>query len=343
MRSALYAGNGTIVVEDRPPVPPAPGQVQIAVAYAGICGTDLHILHGAMDQRVRIPQPIGHEMSGRVAATGAGVDDLAVGQPVTVMPLDWCGACPACRAGHRHVCHRLNFIGIDSPGAMQQRWTVPASVVVPLPAQLPLTRGALVEPTAVAVHDVRRAGLRPGERAVVIGGGPVGVLIALVARSVGAEVVIVELDRHRRAVADRLGLRTLDPTRGDIPAEVDAWTEGAGAAAAFEVSGTASGLTTAVPLLAVRGRLVIVGIHNQPREVDLFRFFWRELTLVAARVYDRGDYDTAIELLGTGTVPADPLISRIEPLDNAAGAFAALRGGGNTMKVLIDCQAEGTG
>jgi (R,R)-butanediol dehydrogenase/meso-butanediol dehydrogenase/diacetyl reductase len=338
MRSALYAGNATIVVEDRPPVVPGPGQVQIEVAYTGICGTDLHILHGAMDHRVRIPQTIGHEMSGRIVAVGTGVDNLAVGQPVTVMPLDWCGACPACRAGHQHICHRLTFIGIDTTGAMQQRWTVPASVVVPLPAQLPLTHGALVEPTAVAVHDVRRAELRSGDKAVVIGGGPVGVLIALAARSVGADVVILELDPHRRKVAQGLGLRTLDPTHDDVAAEVDVWTEGAGAAAAFEVSGSASGVNTAIPLLAVRGRLVIVGLHNQPREVDLFRFFWRELTMVGARVYNRGDYDTAIDLLSDGTVPADVLISRIEPLDNAAAAFAALREGGNVMKILIDCQ-----
>lgn len=342
MLSALYTGNATIVVEDQPAVAPGPGQVQIDVAYTGICGTDLHILHGAMDHRVRVPQPIGHEMSGRIAALGAQVTDLAVGQPVTVMPLDWCGACPACRAGHQHICHRLNFIGIDSPGAMQRRWTVPAGVVVPLPPELPLAHAALVEPTAVAVHDVRRAGLLAGEQAVVIGGGPVGVLIALVARSIDAQVVVLELDPHRRAVAEALGLRTLDPAGDDVAADVEAWTDGAGAAVVFEVSGSAAGVNTAVQLLAVRGRLVLVGIHSAPREVDLFRFFWRELTLVGARVYERADYGTAIELLQRGHVPADALISRVEPLANAAAAFAALHRGGDVMKVLIDCQEEVT-
>ena len=339
MRSALYTGNSTIVVEERPAVPPAAGEVQIEVAYTGICGTDLHILHGDMDSRVRIPQTIGHEMSGRVAAVGPGVTGLTVGAPVTVMPLRWCGACPACLAGHHHICHRLDFVGIDSPGAMQQRWTVAADVVVPLPADLPLTHGALVEPTAVAVHDVRRAGLRAGEQAVVIGGGPIGVLIALVARSAGADVVLVEVDTQRRAIAGRLGIRTLDPARDDPGGEVAAWTGGAGAAVAFEVSGSAAGLTTAVDLLAVRGRLVVVGLHSQKREIDLFRFFWRELTLVGARVYQREDYDTAIELLRAGEVGAGTLITHVEPLTGAAAAFDALRGGGGVMKVLIDCRA----
>ena len=338
MRSARYTGNSTIVVEDCPPVPPAAGEVQIEVAYTGICGTDLHILHGTMDHRVRVPQTIGHEMSGRVAVLGPDVTGLAVGAPVTVIPLRSCGACAACRAGHSHICHRLNFIGIDSTGAMQQRWTIPADVVIPLPEGLPLTHGALVEPTAVAVHDVRRAELRAGDRAVVIGGGPVGLLIALVSRSLGADVVVLELDAHRRGVADQLGIRALDPAHDDVAAEVDSWTSGAGADVAFEVSGSAAGLNNAVELLAVRGRLVIVGIHSQPREVDVFRFFWRELTMVGARVYERADYDTAIGLLSAGKVAADTLITNVVPLTAAAAAFAALRNGGSVMKVLVDCQ-----
>ena len=339
MRAALYTGNSTIQVQERPPLPPGSGEVQIDVAYTGICGTDLHVLHGGMDGRVRIPQPLGHEMSGRIAAVGPGVTGLAVGTPVTVMPLRWCGACPACLAGHHHICHRLDFIGIDSAGAMQQQWTVPAEVVVPLPADLPLTHAALVEPTAVAVHDVRRAGLETGDKAVVIGGGPIGVLIALVARSVGAEVIGVEVDARRRAIAGELGIRTLDPAGDDLTGEVEAWTGGAGAAVVFEVSGSAAGITTAVELLAVRGRLIVVGLHNRPREIDLFRFFWRELSLVGARVYQRDDFDTAIDLLRAGKVGADTLITHVEPLADAAAAFDVLRGGGGVMKVLVDCRA----
>lgn len=339
MRAALYAGDGRIVVQDRPVEPPAPGQVQIEVAYTGICGTDLHILHGAMDTRVAVPQTIGHEMSGRIAALGDGVQGWTVGRPVTVMPLDWCGSCPACLAGHQHICHRLNFIGIDSVGSLQQFWNVPAQVLVALPDDLPLDRAALVEPTAVAVHDVRRSELRAGEFAVVVGGGPVGVLIALVARSQGAEVLLVEVDAHRRAVAERLGLSAVDPSGSDVPALVLQRTGGAGAAVAFEVSGAAAAVATAVDVLAVRGRLVVVAIHPQPREVNLHRFFWRELTMIGARVYERADYERAVELVHSGAVPVADLISVVEPIGNAAAAFAALAGGGGVMKVLIDCQA----
>jgi len=336
MYSATYRGEATITVQPGSAVPPAAGHVRIDVSYTGICGTDLHILHGAMDQRVSIPAVIGHEMSGRVAEVGAGVTDWTVGDPVTVMPLEWCGQCPACRAGDSHICHRLNFVGIDSTGSMQSSWTVPARLLVRLPSTLPLAHGALVEPTAVAVHDVRRAGLEVGEQVVVIGGGPVGLLISCVARAAGADVRIMEIDPVRRAVATKIGLIALDPAHDDVAAEILAWTGGAGASVAFEVSGSAGGVTLATELLATRGRLVVVAIHTVPREVNLFQVFWRELTLIGARVYQRTDFDEAIALIVAGHIPAAELISRIVPITEVSNAFAALAEGG-VVKVLVDC------
>ncbi|NAZ81604.1 alcohol dehydrogenase catalytic domain-containing protein [Kineococcus sp. R8] len=340
MLAARYVRARTVEVGPATPTPPAAGQVQVAPAFVGICGTDLHIFHGDMDQRVRTPAVIGHEVSAVVAAVGEGVDGWAVGDAVTVMPLAWDGTCPACLAGHRHVCQHLDFIGIDSPGGLQQLWNVPASTLVRLPAGLSLRDAALVEPTAVAVHDVGRAGVRAGETVVVVGAGPVGLLIALVAADAGADVRVVELDEHRRSVAAGLGLRTLDPRAEDVVAAVDAWTGGAGAAVAFEVSGAAGGVGTAVSVLGVRGRLCLVAIHPTPREVDLHRFFWRELTLVGARLYERADFERAVDLVASGAVPADTVISRVVPLADAPAAFAALEGGAGVVKVLVDCRAD---
>ncbi|GAA3781682.1 zinc-binding dehydrogenase [Streptomyces phyllanthi] len=317
--------------------PPGPGQVELAPAYVGICGTDLHIFHGDMDARVHTPAVLGHEMSGRVERVGPGVEDWRPGDAVTVMPLRWDDSCPACQVGHQHICQHLDFIGIDSPGAMQQRWTVPASTLVRLPDSLPLDRGALVEPTAVAVHDVGRAGVRGGEKVVVVGGGPVGVLIALVAQATGAEVRLVELSAHRRRLAQELGLTVWNPADDYVPALVRQWTEDAGADVAFEVSGAAGGVDTAVDVLGVRGRLCLVAIHPRPREINLHRFFWRELTLVGARLYDRSDFERAVTLVADGTIPADRLISKVVPLTQAPAAFEALEGGGDVMKILLDC------
>ncbi|MFF4364217.1 zinc-binding dehydrogenase [Streptomyces sp. NPDC001604] len=320
--------------------PPGPGEVELAPAYVGICGTDLHIFHGDMDARVAAPAVLGHEMSGRVVRVGPGVEGWQPGDAVTVMPLRWDDTCPACRKGHQHICQHLDFIGIDSPGAMQQRWTVPAATLIRLPATLPLDRAALVEPTAVAVHDVGRAGVREGEKVVVVGGGPVGVLIALVARAAGAEVRVVELSAHRRLLAGELGLSVWDPAAEDVAELVREWTGEAGADVAFEVSGAAGGVEIAVEVLGVRGRLCLVAIHPKPREVNLHRFFWRELTLVGARLYDRSDFEKAVALVAEGTVPAERLISKVVPLTQAPAAFGALEGGGDVMKILVDCTDE---
>ncbi|GGO45489.1 Zn-dependent alcohol dehydrogenase [Streptomyces daqingensis] len=339
--AAFYTGGRTVTAGEAPVAAPGPGEVTVDVAYTGICGTDLHIFHGDMDSRVALPAIIGHEMSGRISATGEGVEGWAPGDAVTVMPLRWCGDCPACHAGNSHICHRLDFVGIDSPGSLRGRWTVPAGLLVRLPRDLPLDRAALVEPTAVAVHDVRRGGVAAGEKVLVVGGGPVGLLIASVAAGAGADVLLAELDPRRRAFAAELGLRTVDAA-GDVAARVQEWSGGAGADVAFEVSGAADGMTTAVEALSVRGRLVLVAIHGRPRTVDLHRFFWRELTLVGARLYDRSDFERAVELVAEEAVPAARLISTVVPLAEAASGFAALEGGGaGEMKVLVDCTASG--
>jgi 2-desacetyl-2-hydroxyethyl bacteriochlorophyllide A dehydrogenase len=284
---------------------------------------------------VAAPAVLGHEMAGRVVKVGAGVEGWRPGDAVTVMPLAWDGTCPACLAGNEHICQNLDFIGIDSPGALQENWNVPASTLVRLPAEVSLRDAALVEPVAVAVHDVRRSELGPGDRAVVIGAGPIGVLIATVATAFGAEVVIAEIDANRRAAAEEMGLRTLDPSAVDQVAWVEEWTGGAGADVVFEVSGSAAAVLGATSLAKVRGTLVVVAIHSQPRPLDLHRLFWRELRILGARVYERRDFERAVELVAEGAIPADRLITRVFPLAETASAFEALEEG-RAMKLLVE-------
>lgn len=340
MLVAEYTGNQGMDVRERDVVEPGPGQVRIDVAYVGICGTDLHVLHGAMDARVTLPQSIGHEMSGRIGAIGSDVEGWAVGDRVTVMPLLWDGTCPACRAGHQHICQNLVFVGIDSPGALQQGWVVEASTLVRIPASLSLEHAALAEPVAVAVHDVRRAGLTAHDSVVVLGGGPIGLLIACVARSFDARVVVAEIDPARRQTLSDLGFEVVDPSSEDVSARVDAWTDGAGADVVFEVSGAAAAVATATSLAKVRGTIVIVAIHGEPRPVDLRQVFWRELTILGARVYERQDFDTAVALLEAGSIPADTVITSVVPLTEVLEAFRTLERGG-AMKVLVDVAGAG--
>src|SRR5262249_3706169 len=332
-----YEGHETIRVGPCEPVFPDSGQVQIQVSHCGICGTDLHIFHGKMDHRVRMPQVLGHEMSGSIVEVGSGVENFRTGDRVTSMPLDPCENCPACRAGHSHICQKLKFIGIDAPGAMQGLWTVPAHTLHRLPDNLSLEQGALIEPIAVACHDVRLGAVKAGEFAVVLGGGPIGVLVASVAKNEGARVVVSEVNPFRFKLAASLGLETVNPRETDLIALVNAETGGAGADVVFEVSGSAAGAEMMTKLPRVRGRVVVVAVFSDPPKVDLFQFFWRELKLTGVRVYEPEDFEKAIAIAAAGRLPMDRLITNIVPLEGLGAAFRQLESGGEVMKILVSC------
>jgi 2-desacetyl-2-hydroxyethyl bacteriochlorophyllide A dehydrogenase len=338
MRAAYYEGNQGIRIGDCVPVAPAAGEVQIRVSHCGICGTDLHVYHGNMDHRVRLPQVIGHEMSGVIEATGEGVLNYRNGDRVTVMPLDPCHQCPACRAGHWHVCQRLKFIGIDVPGAFQTLWTVPAATLFRIPDQLTIEHAALIEPIAVACHDVRLGGVEPGEYAVVMGGGPIGTLVALVARQAGARVLVSEVNSFRLKLIEGLGFETINPATTDLVRHVNDATGDAGADIVFEVSGAAPAALSMTEVLRVRGRVVMVAVYAKPVPVNLHRFFWRELKMIGARVYEPQDFEKAIALLGSGEIPFAKLITGIYPLDKLKHGFEQMEKGGEVMKILVECK-----
>ena len=336
MQAVFYEGNREITVGTNEAIAPQAGEVQLKVSHCGICGTDLHIYHGAMDQRVTFPQVLGHEMSGTVHALGDGVTDIAVGDRVAVMPLAPCGDCPACEAGHSHICHNLKFLGIDTPGAMQSYWTVPAYTLHKLPDNLSLKHGALIEPLAVACHDVRLAKVKQGDNVVVIGGGPIGMLVALVAKNAGADVIISEINPYRVSLANNLGLEAINPKETDLLELVMNKTNNAGADIVFEVSGSQAGATIMTDLLRTRGLAVIVAIFAKKPEVNFFRFFWRELRLQGVRVYESQDFADAIALAASGNLPLDELITDVRPLSELKSGFEDMDKGGEVMKILLE-------
>ena len=338
MKAAYYEGNRTFRLGESQPVAPAPDEVRLNVAYCGICGTDVHIYHGTMDKRVQIPQVIGHEMSGTIAEIGSDVEHLEVGDSVVIRPLDNRAETTADR-GWGHICKGLKFVGIDSPGAFQSSWTVPAFTVHKIPKTLDLKLAALTEPLAVACHDVKLANLKKSELAVVLGGGPIGMLVALVARHAGARVIVSEISPFRLEFARELGFEAFSPTEIDLAAWLRQQSGGSGADVIFEVSGAKSAALGMTDLLAIRGRIVLVAIYPQPVEINLFQFFWKELSLQGARVYERDDYERAIELMAQGVLPLEKLITDVQPLDNLQQSFESLEANPNAMKVLIDCRA----
>lgn len=335
IQAAFYRGNRTFEFATRALPTLADDHVSIRVAYCGICGTDMHVFHGNMDQRVGFERVIGHEMSGTVETVGEQVRNVNPGDRVVVRPLSPCGRCPACRAGHSHICHKLDFIGLDSDGAMQEVWHVPEFTVHKTPPDMRLDHAALIEPLAVACHDVRLANLADGETALVIGGGPIGVLVAMAARDSGAEVILSEVNLSRLKIAQQLGFDTVDPSQTDLADEINTRTGGGGADVVFEVSGTQAGVDAMTACAATRGRIVMVAIHAKRPEVDLFQFFWRELQLIGVRVYEPEDYERAIALLADGRIDADSIITDVRPLSDVQAAFESLDGNPSALKSLL--------
>lgn len=335
-----YEGHHRLRVVSQPHQAPGVNQVEIAPAYTGLCGTDLHTLAGAFDDSLTLPTVLGHETAGRISALGSDVTGWSVGDPVAVIPYLACGACRICRTGTEYLCPELTFLGCGGPGALRQRWTIPVDRLVRLRPDVDLRRAALIEPVAVAVHATRRAGALNGQTVIVVGGGPVGLILGLVAARTATDVLIIEPDTGRRALAAGLGLSVLDPGTSEVDGFVREWSGGDGAAVAFEASGTQAGLTAAHAAVGVHGRVCQVGLHLSMRSLDLNSSYLRETTLLTARLYSRDDVEAAAELVQDDELPLNALLSHVLPLHRTAEAFSLLGARGQAMKVLIDCQHD---
>lgn len=342
MQAARYAGKKHIEIVECNPRAPRADEVQIQVAYGGICGTDLHVFRGSMDHRVTMPQIMGHEIAGTIAAVGDKVQGFAVGDRVAVMPLD-ARACPQDQqtSDAWYVCDGLKVLGLDTDGGFQNYWTVPADTVHKLPDAVSLQHGALLEPLAVACHAVRRANIVSGESVVVMGGGPIGTLVALVARAMGGDVVVAEVNPYRiNRLQAHLGFEVMNPLETDLKAAIFQKTGGKGCDAVFEVTGNAKSAAMMTELPRVQGRIMITGIFAEAPQVDLFRVFWREIMLIPTRLYNHQDFAQGIDLVASGKVNLDPVITDIRPLDELASSLDELDRGANALKVLLAIQGQ---
>jgi len=332
MPAAVWDGPDAIAVREVP-LPEVPdGWALVEVEYTGICGTDLSILHGT-HPRARAGIVPGHEIVGVIAA--AGTTGLRPGQRVVAEPLISCGRCRACASGSPHVCRELKLYGIDVPGSLARYVALPATVLHVVPAAVPARHAALVEPLAVAVHAVSRSGMRPGDTVAVLGGGPIGVLTALVAQQAGAgHVTVVEPRTWRRKVIAGLGLDVVP--EGVDPAEhIAALTGGEGADTTFDAAGHPAVAAQLPRVTRVLGRIVVVGVYKQPAPVDLQAICFKEQSLVGVRVYTRDDVARAVELVASGELGLERLPVAEFALDDVVAAFDSAAAGEDNLKVLV--------
>jgi 2-desacetyl-2-hydroxyethyl bacteriochlorophyllide A dehydrogenase len=337
MRAAFYERDRRFRIGEAARPTPGPDETLLRVRRVGICGTDLHIFQGHLDHRIPRGGVIGHETLAEVAEAPAA-SGFRAGERVVVEPLKTCGTCRACRMGAAYLCYRLRVLGVEEPGGMQEYWAVPSARLLRVPATLGDDEAAVIEPLAVATHDVRRAEVKAGDAVLVIGGGPIGALIAMVARQRGARVVVSEVNPFRVDILRKLRVDVVGPEQ-DLKAFVEEWTAGDGADVVFEVTGNPAAVRVMTDLVRVWGTISMVAIHGEPLPVDLYRFFARELTMHGSRLYSRDDWEEAIRLASTGAVTLAPLVTHRLPLPSLQQAMEDALRGGPVMKVLIDLTA----
>ena len=329
-RAAVLTRPGEIVVEERPLPEPGPREVLVEVTSVGVCGSDVHYFeHGRIGPHVvRAPLVLGHESAGRVAAVGEGVTKHAVGDRVTLEPGVPCGRCEQCRAGRYNLCPDVSFFATPPvDGAFTNHVAIHEDFAFALPDALSDDVGALMEPLSVGIWACRKAGVRAGDRVLVTGAGPIGLLAMQVARACGAtEVEVSDVNEHRLAMAERTGATRAFRAGDDEPSVADVL---------IECSGHPAALRAGIEALRPAGTAVIVGMGPQDTaEVPLALIQNRELWLTGTFRY-ANTYPTAIALAATGRVDLEAIITGHFRLDETQDALRAGLEDPHSVKAMV--------
>lgn len=344
MQAALLYGARDIRIQTHPHPELEPGMVMLRTRRAGICGSDLHYYeHGYCAAFVPTrPFVLGHEFTADVAAVADGVANVKVGDRVTVNPARSCGFCEYCKAGRPNLCRKIIMLGSASTkpptdGAFAEFVKVRADQCHELPATMDDGLGAMMEPFAVALQAVKRAGTISGKRLLVAGGGPIGLLVAMTARTFGAApVALSDVVAARRDMAQQLGADvTLDPSANNLNDQVRELT-GDGFDIIFEASGARPALRQAFDLVRPGGTIVqigTIGTEDVPLPANLLMN--REINFIGSMRY--GDvFDEAIRLVATKRIDLRPLITGVLPLAAAGEAMRQAGDKAQALKVQIE-------
>ncbi|MBN8889934.1 MAG: alcohol dehydrogenase [Rhodospirillales bacterium 70-18] len=318
------------------PEAPAPGEVLLRVQRAGICGSDLHILHGS-NPFARYPRVIGHEFAGVIEAVGPGVTRFAAGQRVVVDPVVSCGRCYACRVGRSNVCANLQVFGVHRDGGFRSRLAVPEANCIAVPDGLPIEIAALAEPFSIAANVLSRTGIAATDTVLVYGAGTVGLTVLQVARLHGARVLVADPDAARLERALGFGAdRVIQSGRESVPDGVAAENDGFGPSLVIDGAGVPALLAEACRVASPAGRIGLLGFSDAPCPVSQQEIVRKELTLAGSRL-NRRLLPQVMDWLATGRLRPAPMITQTFAAEDAAAAFALIETDpGRTVKVQLD-------
>ena len=341
MQQAVMEKPGSIRFEEVAQTQPGAGEVRIHVRQIGICGSDIHVWHGA---HPFTPYPViqGHEFMGVVDAIGPGVDNAPpLGSKVTALPQIVCGHCNPCKKGRFNICENLKVRGFQADGCGREYYNIPAERLVVLPDDFSADQGAFVEPVSVAVHACDRAGDLRGRNVVVLGAGTIGNLIAQVAKVRGAaKVLITDIADYRLDVAKQCGVDfAVNTAKQSLKDATSAAFGDSGFDLAFEAAGVEASLASAVKAIEKGGTILIVGVYGKAPVVDMAVVGEHEIVLAGSMMYWRADWENAVKLLAS-SISIAPLVTRHFPFAEWSDAYRYIdTNGASSMKVMVDLPA----
>ncbi len=323
------------IKEKEMPVP-GKGEALLRMRYGGICGTDLNIYRGnfAYGSYPRIP---GHELSAEIVEVGENDKGLAPGMLVTVNPYFNCGTCYTCRKGIVNCCMSNETMGAQRDGGFSEYFTISVDRIYPGEG-LTAKQLALIEPFCISFHGVKRAQVKPGEKVLVIGAGTIGTLAAMAAKYFGAEVYISDVAPDRLKMAEGMGVdgTILNDSPDALQKGIDNITDGNGFDVTIEAVGMAVTFQSCIDAVAFGGRVVLIGVSKQTLDFNFTLIQKKELTVLGSRNALKEDFLTLIDIVKSGKVPVEKIITDIYPMEKAAEALAELHtNGGTKLKVLL--------
>lgn len=340
MQAALVTGRHRIELREFPEPAPAPGKAVVQIAYCGICGTDVHAFASGSAYN---PAICGHEWCGTVSAAGSDVE-VREGDRVAIGIAGACGRCKSCARGDADHCESA-FAGLVGRGPLAAPHggfapaiAIDASRLYPVSDDIDDAQAAMLEPATIALHAVRRTNIRLGDTVVIVGGGPIGLLVLQCARAAGAgTLVLLEPQRTRRNRGDGLGASfSIDPVAEDAVQRVRDLTAGLGADVVFECAGVPSTIDMAVQLARRGGAVSLVGVPDAPARIDGAAWLVKEIKLTTSLGYRRDEFALTQGLVVDGRLRLTPLHTSTVGLQDMPAAFQSLSRATGEMKILVD-------
>ena len=313
-------------------------EVLLQIKRIGVCGSDIHVYHG-LHPYTSYPVVQGHEVGAVVAEVGMAVKGFALGDKVVFMPQVTCGECYPCRHGMYHICDNLKVMGFQTSGAAQEYFPVKAEMVLKLPESMSMDEAAMIEPVSVAVHALSRAGSVAGLKVLVLGAGTIGNLVAQVAQASGAaSVMITDVSEYKLEKARTCGLQnTLNPDKEDLGKAILKTFGSDKADLILECVGVQPTMTQAVNNARKGSTIIVVGVYGKKPEVDLGLVQDRELSLIGTLMYQKRDYERAIELVAAGKMCLGPMVTQRFDFKHYLEAYEAIESSdGKYLKVMIN-------